>query len=321
MSHFTNLYDIDISLAVWLVHDDYDFVPKERAISSTALLKPTRQIILSARVDTTGMVEDISSRIAMRSGHAYHDSIEQSWLKGYKANLASLNIPPSVIDRFKINPKSEDLQDGDIPVWLESRGTREINGWKISGKMDMSFNYRLKDFKTTSVYTYIKGSKDEDYSLQMSLYKWIHPDKVKDDEGDIQFIFTDWQKAMTNTAGYPPLRVKSHTVPLYDDEQIEAWIEAKLEDLEKYADAPQEALPRCSDAELWRSDPVWKYFSNPDKTDGRATKNFDNAAEAYEYRAKAGKGVVKEIPGKVKACLYCKAFEICEQRKEYDFDD
>ena len=321
MTQFTNMHSIDLSLAVWLVHDDYDFLPKERAISATALRKPTKQIILGSRI-TTEAVEDISTRISLRLGHAIHDSIEHAWTKGYKTNLRLLGLPDSAIDRVKINPKPEEVQPDTIPVWLERRGTRKLGPWTISGKMDMSLNYRLKDVKSTSVYTYLLGRKDLDYTMQGSFYKWIHPDKVKDDEMDVQFVFTDWQKALINsTPGYPQTRLVSYSVPLLSEAETELWIENKLEDLVRHENAPQDQLPRCTDDDLWRSKAVWKYYSDPMKTDGKATKNFSDPAEANRHRAEKGKGVVIHVPGKVKACLYCRAFEICDQRKEYSFDD
>ena len=321
MAQYTNLHNIDISMAVWLVHDDYDFLPRERAISATALLKPTRQIILSGRV-TGESLEDLSGRISMRLGHAIHDSIEHAWKTGYKRNLSLLGLPDKVIDRFKINPQPEDLQPGDIPVYIEQRGYRKVGDWTISGKLDMAVDGRLKDAKSTSVFSFIKGNKDENYRLQLSFYKWLHSDKITQDEGDIQFVFTDWQKSMVNTIpGYPPIRIVNHTVSLYSEEETETIIASKLEDLVRYQDASQDALPRCTDEELWRSEPVYKYYSDPTKTDGRATKNFDSLIEANNHLAEKRKGVIKTVPGQVKACLYCRAFEICEQRKEFMFDD
>ena len=321
MTQFTNLHQIDISMAVWLVHDDYDFLPRERAISATALLKPTRQIILSGRV-TGEALEDISARISMRLGHAIHDSIEHAWKTGYKRSLSLLGLPDKVIDRFKINPDPKEVQPEDIPVYIEQRGYRKLGEWVISGKLDMAVNGRLKDAKSTSVFSFIKGNKDENYRLQLSFYKWLHSDKVTDDEGDIQFVFTDWQKSMVNTIpGYPPIRIVNHTVSLYSEEETETLIASKIEDLVRYQDASQDALPRCTDEELWRSEPVYKYYSDPTKTDGRATKNFDSLIEANNHLAEKRKGVVKTVPGQVKACLYCRAFDICEQRKEYTFDD
>ena len=46
---FTNKNNIPLSLAVWLVTDEYDYVDKPNYISATSLLKPTRQLVLSKR--------------------------------------------------------------------------------------------------------------------------------------------------------------------------------------------------------------------------------------------------------------------------------
>lgn len=317
---YTNIYGIDLSLAVWLVADDYDFSPAEKAISATALLKPTRQIILANRMKDEQIV-DLSSRISSRLGHAIHDSIERSWKEQHAKALAILNIPQNVIDRVKINPDPATLTSEDIPVFLEVRGSRQIDGWTISGKLDMALNWRLKDIKSTSVYTYIMGRKDGDYQLQGSFYRWLHQDKVKEDEIDIQFVFTDHQKAMVNTVpGYPEIKVVSYTLPLMSLDETETWIRNKLYDLDRYKNAPEEALPRCTDEELWRSNPVWKYYSDPAKTDGKSTKNFDNAADAQRHLTEKGKGVIKHVPGKVKACGYCPAFSSCKQKDEYEHD-
>ena len=258
----------------------------------------------------------------MRLGHAIHDSIEHAWKTGYKRSLGLLGLPDKVIDRFKINPKPEDVQPGDIPVYIVQRGYRKLGDWTISGKLDMAVDGRLKDAKSTSVFSFIKGNKDENYRLQLSFYRWLHSDKITQDEGDIQFVFTDWQKSMVNTIpGYPPIRIVNHTVSLYSEEETETIIASKLEDLVRYQDASQDALPRCTDEELWRSEPVYKYYSDPTKTDGRATKNFDNLMVANNHLTEKGKGIIKTVPGQVKACPYCRAFEICEQRKEYTFDE
>lgn len=321
MAQFTNLFGIDLSLAVWLVHDSYDFVPGERAISATSLLKPVRQTILGSRIPPETVSEDLSQRISVRLGHAIHDSVEHAWKEGYQRNLSLLGTPGHIIDRVVINPEPEELKPDSIPVYIEQRGTRKIGDWKVSGKLDMAINGRLKDIKSTSVFTYVKGRKDSDYQLQGSIYRWLHQDKITEDEMDIQFVFTDHMKAMVHSVpGYPETKVVSYPVPLMSLEETENWIENRISEIATNFDAPEEALPRCSDEDLWRSEPVWKYFSDANKTDGRPQKNFDNAADANKHRAEKGKGVVVMVPGKVKACSYCKAFSICSQKDEYDHD-
>ena len=54
---------------------------------------------------------------------------------------------------------------------------------------------------------------------------------------------------------------------------------------------------------------------------GRSTKNFDSMAEAKAHLSEKGhKGVIKIIPGEVKRCGYCAAYDICTQKDEYFHD-
>jgi hypothetical protein len=318
----TNNTGISLPMAVWLAADDYDFSPgTDKAISATALLKPVRQILLRERLsEETQETPDVTDRIASRLGHAIHDSIEKSWITNYRDSLRSLGYPESVIDRVRINPLHTPTKD-EIPVWLEQRGSRSIMGYRISGKFDLVLDGELHDTKTTSTYSWTSGSKDEDYALQGSIYRWIHQDKITSDHIHINFIFTDWQRFRAKTdPSYPQQRLLTHRVPLLSLQETETWIRNKLRALEAAADLEENHLPRCSDKDLWRSNPVFKYYKNPASM-ARSTKNFDSKTEAYAFMASSGgQGIVVEVPGKVKACAYCPAFNICKQKDEYDHD-
>lgn len=319
-TQYTNLHNIDLSLAVWLIHDDYDFIPTQKSISATGLMKPIRQLVLSHRVLPESLQEDLSSRISLRLGHSIHDSVERSWLSGYRTNMKLLGIPDHVIEKVRLNPNPATVQKGDIPIYLERRTSKDFKNYKISGKFDICIDGRIKDNKSTSVWTYMLGKKDADYVLQGSIYKWMNPDIITENEIDIQFIFTDWQSALAKSnPNYPQIRLLSYSLPLLSIEETENYIAAKIASIERYMNAPEDAIPECTDEELWRSAPVWKYYSNPDNM-VKATKNFDNPAEANRHRAEKGKGIVVHVPGKVKACLYCRAFSICSQKNQYEFD-
>lgn len=70
----------------------------------------------------------------------------------------------------------------------------------------------------------------------------------------------------------------------------------------------------CDDDELWRSEPVFKYYKNPAKT-LRSTKNFELKQEAMLRFVEDGSvGVIREVPGQVTACKYCPAFAACSQK-------
>lgn len=318
----TNTGDISLAMAVWLLHNEYDYVDKKNYISATGLMKPIRQIILPSRVPPEARTSDVEDFIPRALGHSLHDSIEKSWVKGYERSLKLLGYPESVIKRVLINPTDEELQaaDNPIPIYLEQRSFKEFKGYTIGGKFDFVAEGIVQDFKSTTAYSWVYGGKDEDYRLQGSLYRWLNTDKITEDFMRINFIFTDWQKAQASqNPKYPPKRLMYKDIALMSLKETEAWISNKISLIEKYRDAPEEQIPECTDEELWRSDPQYKYYADPNKTSGRSTKNFTDLAEARKFMAneKGGKGVVITVPGEVKRCSYCDAFPICSQKDAY----
>jgi hypothetical protein len=313
----TNINDISLPLAVWLASDSYDFTPNEFSISATSLLRPLRQTLLERRLTTeTKEVPDVTDFIASRMGHSLHDGIERAWRGDYKDALRRLGYPEKLVESVRINPTN--IQEGEIPIYLEQRSTTSFMGYVISGKFDMILDGELNDFKSTSVYGYINGTNDEKYIQQGSIYRWLNPTKVTKDYMHIQFIFTDWSRAQSRAnQNYPKQRILTKAYPLMSVQETEAWIIERLAQIDKFKKTPQRDLPRCSDKDLWRGNTVYKYFSDPTKTSGRSAKNFTDKLKANLYLQQKGKGIIIEVPGQVKACGYCPAFPICTQKDEY----
>lgn len=320
----TNNHDISLPIAVWLMHDEYDYVKDDRYISATTLLKPLREIVLAHRVDKSTLEMDIMDLVSSSMGTGLHDSIEKAWHVGHKEALRKLGYPERVVQAVTINPTPEQLKEDPniIPVYIEQRGIREIAGWKVGGKFDIVTEGLLQDFKSTSTYKWVKGGSTEDYKLQGSVYRWIHSDKITEDVIRINFIFTDWMKALAQNpaSNYPPHRIMYKDIPLMDISDTEMWVTNKLNNIVKYWNAPQEDIPECTDEELWKSDPQFKYYSDPAKATqpgARSTKNFDDMMEARKFQAEKGKGIIVTVPGEPKKCNYCKAATICKQRERY----
>ena len=318
MGAYTNFSGIPLSIAVWLATDHYDYDPDPNHLSATSLLKPTRQIILSKRIPHEDNPVDLEALVPSRMGTAIHDSIEKAWNQHRVDALKALNYPEKIIDRIKFNPDPSDIGPDDIPVYMEKRLEREILGYRISGKFDFIAEGRLEDFKSTSVFSWMNGNNDEKYRRQGSIYRWLNPSIITQDEMLIQFIFTDWNKARAQAEqakGYPQKRTEVRRFPLYSIEETNLWVTKKVADIQQHLNTPEPDLPYCTDEELWRTDPQYKYYKNPDKTE-RSTKNFDTLAEAQLRMAKDGNvGIIKIVPGQVKACHYCPAVSQCSQAK------
>lgn len=316
---FTNKTNIPLSLAVWLATDEYDYVDKPNYISATSLLKPIRQLVLSKRTGaSTEASVDIGSRVASQKGTALHNAIEKAWLTNVQGALESLGYPKRVREAVVINPTEAEVHSDMIPVWLEQRMEKDFNGWLIGGKFDMVVEYQLRDTKTTGTYTYINKIHDEKFRMQGSIYRWLNPNKIKHDTMCIDYIFDGWSANLAkNNPSYPQSPLLEYPLQLKSVQETERFIANKLREIEKYMDAPESDIPECGDEDLWRSDPAYKYYKNPQKM-SRSTKNFDNPHDAHLRLAEdGGVGIVVTVPGEVKACKTCSAFNACTQKDRY----
>lgn len=316
MRRYTNSSGLPLSIAVWLATDFYDHNDDPWTISVTSLMKSVRQVILASRIPPGEVLPDVMGLTQSRFGTAVHNGIEQAWLTNYQTALRDLGYPAKVIQRVRINPAPGSLEPGDIPVYFEQRASKQVGHWTVTGKFDFVFDGALEDVKTTGVYSWIAGTKDEDYSLQGSLYHWLNPELVTQDEMKINFLFTDWKQRelKQNPNNYPPQRIVAKRFPLKPANEVQRFVEQKLELFEFYRDTPEAELPECTDEELWRSAPQWKYYKDPSKTT-RSTKNFDNEHDAQlRFIEDGGVGLIKRVAGQAKACLYCPAFTLCSQK-------
>lgn len=315
MSKYANTSSVPLSLAIFLATDTYDHNSDSNTISATSLIKPVRQLVLSARVPEYMTPVDLVNMVPSRMGSAIHDAIERSWKDNYKPAMEALGYPKRVIEKIRINPKPEELTDGLIPVYMEQRAHKKVGKFTISGKYDFIGDGRVEDFKSTSTYTAMNNTNDEKYIWQGSIYRWLNPVIITKDEMAIQFIFTDWSKAKAmQDPKYPQQRIQQRLLPLKSLQETDAFVNRKLNQIEQYWDAKEEDLPLCTDADLWRSEPVFKYYKNPEKR-ARSTKNFDNRHDAQlRYIEDGSVGVVVEQPGQVTACKYCPAFAVCSQK-------
>lgn len=318
---YINVADVPLALAVFLATDSYDYDDTPNTISTTTLLQPIRKIILPGRLPQGEGMASLPDMMNLRMGTAIHDAIERAWKDNYRVAMMNLGYPGRVTERIRINPTSADLARYKaegleiIPIYLEQRLKKTIGKWTITGKFDFIGEGIVQDFKTASVWSYMNQVNATKQTQQGSIYRWLGPELITADEMHIHHIFMDWKAAMVKTdPNYPAQRFKRQIFPLLSVQETEAFIRNKIRLIEQYWNAPEEEIPECDTEDLWRSDPVWKYYKNPAKT-ARSTKNFDNAHDARIRSIEDGSvGIVKEIPGQVTACKYCPAFAACTQK-------
>jgi hypothetical protein len=313
---YTNKDNISLPLAVWLMHDSYDYDKRENVISATSLLKPTRALTLIQQNKGLDKTVDIMNLVSARMGSAIHAIAEEAWTDRHNITKALETLQMSNLDnKVVINPQNGGHYTKDyIPVYVEQRHEKEIDGFIISGKYDLVVDGTVSDYKSTSVWTYIFDSNALKYTQQGSIYKWLAPDRIKDTVIEIHYIFTDWSSSQAaRDPKYPQTRVITKEYPLWSLDQTEHYIRTKLKEFKGCLDKSQNDLPQFTKEELWESDTKYKYYKNPAKM-ARATKNYDTLDEANARLAIDGRvGTVVTVPGEVKACRYCEVSDICEQ--------
>ncbi len=310
---YTNKDNVSLPLAVWLMHDDYDYDTRDNVISATALLKPIRALVLIDQHKGLDKSVDIMSLVSARMGSAIHAIAEKAWTNRANISKALQALQVSNLDdKLVINP--DKVKEGEIPIYVEQRHEKEIDDYIISGKYDLIVDGTVSDYKSTSVWSYIFDSNALKYTQQASIYKWLVPDRITDNSVHIQYIFTDWSASQAmRDSSYPQTRVLTKEYPIWSTEQTKFFISEKIKLLKQYKDSPQEDLPECTKEELWESETKYKYYKNPAKM-ARATKNFDTLNEANVRLANdGGVGTVVTVPGEVKACRYCEVSDVCKQ--------
>lgn len=318
MKIVTNSLGIDNIIATWLASNSYSGRKLGKVISATSLLRSTRQQVLGYRCQNSDdfvEVVDISTLLKSQIGTALHKSIQDTWEnKTARENgLINLGVKPEEINRIKVNPSNPDPNDYNL--YFEKRVEKEFNGWTITGQFDLVANGYLHDFKSTSTYTYINKTKEKDYILQGSIYRWLNPELITGDTLTIHYIFTDWNKNYTlSDPNYPKHPFISIKLELLSNNEIESFMNTKLMGIDRYLNSDDE-LPFC-DSKTLMMDEVWQYFSS--STAQRASKNFNSQIEANTYlMSKGGKGIVKKKPTEPKGCSYCSCRGVCNQYAMY----
>lgn len=318
MRLITNNLGIDNIIATWLASNSYSGRKPGKVISATTLLRSTQQQVLGYKCQNNdNIIEqvDISTLLKSSIGTALHKSIQDTWEnKALRENgLLNLGIPVNQIQKIQVNPANP--KPNDYNLYFEKRVEKEFRGWTITGQFDLVVNGDLHDFKSTSTYTYVNKTKEKDYILQGSIYRWLNPELITGDFITIHYIFTDWNKNYTlSNPDYPKHPFVSIKLPLMSIQEIETYMSNKIMGIDRYLESGED-LPECDNKTLM-IDEVWQYFSSA--ASQRASKNFDSQIEANAYLlSKGGKGLVKKKQSEPKGCAYCSCRSVCKQYAKF----
>lgn len=329
--HYTNNFNVPLSLALWLVDDGYDHkaVSDPNTYSVTEIIQPLKQIVMKRKMRNMDIEiqTDLTSLVSSRLGQGVHDSIEKTWRNAIKKALKEkdyrlfdlIGVNKFVIDKILVDPKDEELTDDCIPIYMEQRVNKKIGKFTLTGQYDFNFDGELEDYKTTKCYSWSTGLNDHHYITQGSMYRWLDPVRITSDTTRISFLFTDWSADNLGMPNYPAAQIQSKEFKLDSLFKTEMFIKNKLEQIDLYLDKPEEEIPECTPDDVWKKPDKFAYFKNP--TGSRATKIYDSKEEAEAHMLKDNNvGKIDVRIGRVGKCRWCSAFPICKQKDRYLLD-
>lgn len=286
MAIYTNKHDAPSVLFKLLGREKYS--KGDAKASVTQLISSPRQVLLKKKHDHMIQV-DISDRLYALFGSAVHDMIDRGC----------------------------DEEDHIT----EERLFTEVDGWKISGGIDVQRisdnGVKVLDWKVTSVSKIMYGSY-EDWEKQLNVYAYlVQKEKNLEVEGlEVCAILRDWKKSdIGKSPNYPSSPIVPITIPLWTYKAQENYIKERIALHKDAARAMEwgEDLPHCTPEETWEKPTLYAVGLPNGK---RAAKVYENIKEAEEHVAKSkipGLAVIVRPGRKIRCEEYCEVSRWCNQ--------
>lgn len=278
----TNDYNLPPSLFRALSYDGYNPGDRHSDISTTALIAPP--LIRQLRKRHGGKVqEDVSSRVWSLLGKACHYVAEKS---------------------------------GTANALVEERLYMDVNGWTISGQIDLYEDKILTDIKVTSVYSFLLGEK-QDWLHQLSTNASLLRHAGFEVNGvQIVAILKDWsyRKAMYD-GEYPQTPIIVKPFPLWPNEKCLSYIQERVRLHQEAEKLEDDQIPLCTPQERWERPESWAVVAKGAK---RATAVLQSEEEANQRlvivadKNPKKKFVIEHRPGEAVRCgNFCNVAKFC----------
>ena len=271
---WTNKHNIDPAIAQAVMEDDYEAVGD---ISVTRLVRPP-QITALEHQHEPELVSDITDGLFMLEGRALHNILESARASGR-------------------------LQ--------EKRLVARCRDWEVSGRFDVYYEEGaiLKDYKVSSVWSYVFGKKD--WEMQLNFYAYLAEcNGMPVDELRIVMWFRDWQRSKARDTDYPPLKVVEVPIDLWASDYTAHQFQERVG---LHQAAKEGTYPPCTEEERWAKPDSWAVVKAGAK---RAYKVlYDPAMAEALANSMAGYGVVHRPGVNTRCASYCSVMPFCEQAK------
>lgn len=286
---FTNKHDLPEAVFKALTEDHYD--AGESDYSVTTILKPPRMVQLMRRHDEE-LTQDAMDRLWSLLGTAVHKIFEDNTSADAVAELR---------------------------VYLTMLGR------KIGGQLDHYRDGVITDYKVTSAWSWVYGSRIKEWTEQQNIYAELYRENGFDiKQLQIMAVFRDWKETeyIKNPSQYPPLPIMPINLEIWPDDKVRDFIEYRTAKQIEAENLPDDELPLCTEQEMWAMPSKYAVYKNNLKRASRVLDSEEEAEawikQAKEKDKKASTYEIRFRPGKRNRCeKYCPAAAFCSQHKKF----
>ena len=244
----TNIHNLPSPIVRAIMNDSYDAGKAD--ISTTRLISPPQLETLRYRYRDK-ITEDVSERIWSMLGQATHVIAERS---------------------------------ADKTVISEKRYFANMEGWVVSGAVDLIEGNTLIDYKVTSVWTHIYKSRITEWTAQGNVNRWLAYQNglTNIDAMENILILRDWAKRDVGKKDYPAIQIVKQPLELWPIEKAEAYVRERVLLHQVARKATDEELAPCSDEETWLNSKTLKRHRCADYCPAKAFCNQFKKNEEHE---------------------------------------
>jgi len=200
----------------------------------------------------------------------------------------------------------------------EDRYYVDILGKRIGGQIDCYNDGTLSDYKVTSAWSIVHGSKIVDWTTQLNLYAYLLYVSGKPvHKIQIIALLRDWDKHKAKyDPNYPQGAMIVVPLELWDFSFTKDWLTTRVELFNANQDSTDDNLSRCTASDMWESPTKYAVMKEGRKT---AVRVLDTKEEADQYLERCDKKhYVQERRGERRRCAeYCPVSKFCNIWKEY----
>jgi hypothetical protein len=213
---------------------------------------------------------------------------------------------------------------------VEERLHAEVDGWRISGAIDLQIinedgTITINDYKTTGAWSVM--NEKIDWEQQLNIYAWLveHVKKTKVSKLEIVAIIRDWSRRdAAMKLNYPDAPIKVIPVHLWTQEERQQFIK---DCVTKHSNAVLndelgEPLPNCTPEQMWEKAPVFALMKEGNVRAKSVHSIESEAIVAFEDAKRNTKKnevfTIVERKGERTRCEnFCSVSKFCDQHQAY----